>query len=193
MLEASDGNRFAAFLATPEEPERRRRRHPPRRPRALPLLRGARAPLRRARATRRSRSTISDARPGSRSATTTSSTWPHVQETTPDGVQRDVAAAVAQLRSPRAAPRVRLHRRLLLRRPAFVARDSGGTRPRGRGRFLRAARARSGRLTRARLSVPREFAAPILALQGGEDADIPVEDVRRSTRRSTAPASSTRS
>ncbi len=49
VLEAPDGNRFAAFLATPEEPARVGVVILPGRPRALSLLRGARAPLRRTR------------------------------------------------------------------------------------------------------------------------------------------------
>ena len=48
-LRAADGNELAAFLATPDEPGADRGRDPARRARALPLLRGARASLRRAR------------------------------------------------------------------------------------------------------------------------------------------------
>ena len=44
---------------------------------------------------------------------------PHVEQTTVDGIQADVAAAVARLRADGAA--VGLHRRLLLRRPQLVA------------------------------------------------------------------------
>ena len=49
VLEATDGNSFAAFAATPDEPAADRHRRPARRARPLPLLRGARAALRRAR------------------------------------------------------------------------------------------------------------------------------------------------
>ena len=49
VLEAADGNRFAAFSATPDEPGDDGHRDPPGRSRPLPLLRGARAALRRAR------------------------------------------------------------------------------------------------------------------------------------------------
>ncbi len=53
VLEAADGSRFAAFAAAPDEPASSGVVDPPRRPRALPLLRGARASLRRARHRRR--------------------------------------------------------------------------------------------------------------------------------------------
>ena len=49
MLEAADGNSFAAFAAMPDEPSATGVVDPAGRPRALPLLRGARAALRRAR------------------------------------------------------------------------------------------------------------------------------------------------
>ena len=73
VLEARDGNRFAAFLATPEEPSDKGVV-------ILPDVRGLYPFTRRWRcaspsvATRRSRSTTSAGRPASRSATTSSST-----------------------------------------------------------------------------------------------------------------------
>ena len=122
-------------------------RHPSRHPRALPLLRGAGAALRRTRAPQRSRSTTSAARPGSTSAATTSSSGRTSQATTAAGIQADVAAAVARLREQGAT-------RIFTVGFCFGGRQSwlgGGvrSRPRRRGRLLRPAGRRPGRDARA--------------------------------------------
>ena len=62
----------------------------------------------------------------------------HVEQTTPEGVQADVGAAVEYLRSNGRSHD--LHRRLLLRRTKLLARRGRRPRPLGRGRFLRAPR-----------------------------------------------------
>ena len=77
---------------------------------------------------------------------------PHVEQTTPAGVQADTAAGVAWLRD--SGKRCGLHGRVLLRRPPFVARGGGWPQPRRGDRLLRPARSGSGRLTRADRSGP---------------------------------------
>ncbi len=101
---------------------------------------------------------------------------PHVQQTTPAGVQADVAACVAHLRARRV--RGGLHGRVLLRRPQLVARRRVRARARRRDRLLREARAGQRRLTRSDRSARARWRAPILALQGGDDPAIPVEESR---------------
>ena len=59
----------------------------------------------------------------------------HTVQTTPEGIQADVGAAVAYLRGEGAGRD--LHRRLLLRRPQLVALGRRRPRPRRRGRLLR--------------------------------------------------------
>ena len=98
VLTAADGN---ALRGVPRDARRAgddRRRDPSRRARALPLLRGARAALRRARLSPRSRSTTSAARPASRSATTTSSTCRTSTRRRTRACRRTPRAAVEQLR-----------------------------------------------------------------------------------------------
>ena len=150
VLEARDGNRFAAFAATPDEPTRRRRRHPPGRPRALPLLRGARAALRRARL-RRGRVRL--LRPHRRRREARRRLRVH-------GARRadDAGGRPGRRRRRRRVPARRrrrrdLHGRLLLRRPQLVARGGRRPRPRRRDRLLRPAGER-GRRRRARPSAP---------------------------------------
>ena len=155
----------------------RRRRDPARRARPLPLLRGARAALRRARLRRRSRSTTSGAPRASPSATTTSPSWSTSTQTTPAGVQRDVAAAAAYLRSP--AGRL-AHARSSPSGFCFGGRNSwlaaaGGHDLAGRDRLLRDAR-RAQRPARGRSTRASEISAPILALQAGADAHITAAD-----------------
>ncbi len=191
VLEAADGNRLRRVLRDARRAERRRDRDPARRPRALPLLRGAGASLRRARA-RCARDRL--LRPDGRrraSAATTSSTCRTSQQTTPGGVQADVAAAVARLRADGAAGG--LHRRLLLRRPPLVALRRGRPRPRRRDRLLRPARSRSRRLAGADRARRRARRADPRA-DGRRRPGHPGRGRRaRSRQRSTRPASSTRS
>ena len=116
----------------------RRRRDPARRPRPVPLLRGARAALRGARLRRRSRSTTSDALRGRRSATTTSSTCRTSSRRRRRASRR--TSPPASRTSAQPGCERDLHGRLLLRRPELVARRGVRARPRGRDRLLRASR-----------------------------------------------------
>ena len=98
VLNASDGNRFAAFRARPRRAGRGRRRASSRTSAASTgSTRSSRFGLPSA-AMPPSRSTTSGARPASKSATTTSSTCRTCSQTKPDLVQADVAAAVQHLR-----------------------------------------------------------------------------------------------
>ena len=108
--------------------------------------------------TRRSRSTTSAAPPGSARATRTSSTCPHVEQTTPETVALDVEAALAGARR-----RARGHGRLLLRRRAVVHVGRRGPRRAGRRRrLLRLARARAAQ--RWALDRAPETKVPVLGL-----------------------------
>ena len=137
VLTAADGNEFAAFLATPEEPAAAGVV-------ILPDVRGlyrfyeelalrfAERGYRRA-----SRSTTSAAPPEPRSATTTSSTC-RTSSRRPTRPCRPTRAP--RSRSCASSVHLDLHRRLLLRRPRVVGRRRVGPRARRRGRLLRLAR-----------------------------------------------------
>ena len=158
------------------------RRDPARRPRPLPLLRGARAALRRARRSPRSRSTTSDGPPGSSKRGDEFEYMEHVQQTTPAGVQADMAAAVAHLRP---SCQLDLHRRLLLRRAQLVARGGERPRPRGRDRVLREPGLAGGR-RRGRRSAPARWSARSSRSRPATTRTSRPRRTRRSTRRSTA-------
>ena len=119
----------------------------------------------------RSRSTTSAARPARRSAATTSSTWSTSRRRRPRG-SRPTCALGSSTCARRAA--VDLHGRLLLRRAQLVALGGRRARPGRGGRLLRAP-------GRARTAQPGptqragEIDAPILALQAGDDQNIPAE------------------
>ena len=123
VLEAADGNRFAAFVGHARAAGRDGRRRAAGRARPLPLLRGARAALRRARATRRSRSTTSAGRPASASATTTSPTRTTSPRRPRTGSRRTSRAAVD------AAPRRTAPRRSSPSASASAAATRGSRRP----------------------------------------------------------------
>ena len=182
MLDAADGNRFAAFAATPEEPSRRRRRDPARRARPLPLLRGARAALRRARLSRRSRSTTSGARPASASATTTSPTW-----STSRRRRRTASRPTSAPRSPTCArPRAARARAIFTVGFCFGGRNSWlavgrRPRPRRRGRLLRHA-GRAQRPARADRSAPRDRARRSSRSRRAPTRTSPPTTTPRSTR-----------
>ena len=137
VLESEDGNRFAAFRALPDGEAATGVVILPGRPRPLPLLRGARAPLRRARPRGASPSTTSAAPPASRSGRTTGTTCRSSSSSRTEQVQADVGACVAHLRE--LGCDLDLHRRLLLRRQRLVGGGRVGPRPRRRGRLLRPA------------------------------------------------------
>ena len=174
VLDAADGNRFARVRGDAGGAGARRRRDPARRARPLPLLRGAGAALRRARLSG-GRDRLLRAHRGRRQARRRLPYMDHVAQTTPAGVQADVARGGRHLRSPRAASAERLHGRLLLRRPQLVAR----CRPAATGWPARSASTacRASATGRPGRSAPSgEMTAPILALQAGADAHITAED-----------------
>ena len=104
---------------------------------------------------------------------------PHVQQTTPETVALDVAAALARCASDRR--RARDHRRLLLRRRAVV--HAGRRGPRGPGRrrrLLRLARARRASAGRSTARPRRKV--PVLGLFAGDDENITARPGRRVRR-----------
>ena len=189
VLEAADGTRLAAFAA---HRTRRagRHRHPPRRPRAVPLLRGARAPLRRARLRRR-RVRLLRAHRRRRKRDDEFPYTDHVAQTTAATIQQDVGAAVAHLRSPGAAARRRSSRWASASAAGTLARD--GRRPRARrcGRVLRSTGERNGdraRPTARPSSTARSSRSRPATTRTSCPSTTPL-----STRRSRPQASSTRS
>ncbi len=102
---------------------------------------------------------------------------PHVEQTTKDGIQRDVAAAVTYLRSPEGGTA----RAVFTVGFCFGGRNSWFSAAGGHG--LAGAIGFYGRpgpaLDGSQGPTQRagEFAAPILALMGGDDPSIPTEDI----------------
>ena len=173
VLEAADGNRFAAFLATPEEDARTGVV-------ILPDVRGLYRfyeELALRFAERGHRALAFDFFGRTAGAEKRSGDWeymPHVEQTTQDGLRADVAASVARLREDGATSIFTVQSRTAvgLNFPAadghglagaigFYGRPREG-RPPGRGPIERAG----------------ELEAPILALMGGADPGIPLDDVR---------------
>ena len=146
VLEARDGNRFAAFSAAPDEPSGA----------GIVILPDIRGLYRfyeelALRFAERGHAAIAfdyfGRTAGAEKRDDDFEYMPHVEQTTSEGIQADVAAAVARLRERRG--NVDLHRRLLLRRPELLALRRRRARPRGRDRVLRPARRRPRRLGRA--------------------------------------------
>jgi carboxymethylenebutenolidase len=98
---------------------------------------------------------------------------PHVQQTTPVGVQADVAAAVAQLRSG-GAERVFTVGFCFGGRHSWLAAASGHGLAGAIGFYGRPGQGTDG--SPGPIQRAGEMGAPILALQAGDDAGIPVED-----------------
>ena len=133
-LEAADGNSFAAFAARPDEPFRGRHRRAARRARALPLLRGGRAALRRARVRRGRLRLLRPHRRGREARRRLPVPGPRRADDTRGNPGRRRCGGRVPARAGRAAD---LHRRVLLRRPQLVALGRRRPRPRRRGRLLR--------------------------------------------------------
>ena len=171
-LRAADGNELAAFLATPDEPSRDRDRPPARRPRALPLLRGARASLRRAwpccarDRLLRTHGRLVDARRRLRVRAARR----------PDDRRR---RAGRHARSGRAPARARLQRRssrvgfCFGGRASWVAAASGHGLAGSVGFYGSPTRQRGGPSAVERVDA---IACPILALQAGDDQGITADD-----------------
>ena len=174
VLEAGDGNRFAAFSATPDEPSGAGIV-------ILPDVRGLYRfyeELALRFAERRHAAIAFDyfgRTAGAEKRGDDFEYMPHVQQTTADGVQADVAAAVARLRADGATA-------IFTVGFCFGGRNSWLAAADGHG--LAGAIGFYGRPGPGRDGSPgpteraAELQAPILALMGGADEGIPVEDVQ---------------
>jgi carboxymethylenebutenolidase len=176
VLEASDGNRFAAFRASPQEPNRVGVV-------VLPDVRGLyrfyeELALRFA---ERGYTALAfdyfGRTAGAEKRDDEFDHMPHARATTPDGVQRDLAAAVGHLRSPEggSASSIFTVGFCFGGRHSWLATAGGHDLAGAVGFYGRpgpGADGSPGPTQRA-----GELAGPILALQGGDDAGIPVEDV----------------
>ena len=173
VLDSADGNRFAAFAALPDESGDNGHRRPPRRPRPLPLLRGARTSLRRARL------------PGDR-----------LRLLRPHGGRRQARRRL-RVHAARAGGEAvgDSGRRRRVRRLAARGRERSGSSPSASAWAVATrgcrppaatasqersastgARVRGRTAHRGRSSAPREMECPILALQAGDDQNITAED-----------------
>jgi carboxymethylenebutenolidase len=172
VLEASDGNRFAAFFAAPEEPSSVGVV-------VLPDVRGLyrfyeELALRFA---ERGHPALAfdyfGRTAGIEKRDDDFEYMPHVQQTTPAGVQADVAACVEHLRA-RGATSVFTVGFCFGGRNSWLA-SAGGHRLAGAvGFYGRPGPGNDG--SPGPTQRVGEMAAPILALQGGDDPGIPVED-----------------
>ena len=172
VLEAADGTRLAAFSAQPDDGARVGDRHPPRRPRAVPLLRGARAPLRRARLRRRRLRLLRPDGGRRRSATTSSRTWSTSRRRRRRRSQQDVARG---RRVPALAGRRRAATTVFAVGFCFGGRNAWLATADGHGLagavgFYGSTGERNGAPGPTQRAA--EFAAPILALQAGDDQNI---------------------
>jgi carboxymethylenebutenolidase len=173
VLEAADGNRFAAFVATPDEPARA----------GVVILPDVRGLYRfyeelALRFAERGYPAIAfdyfGRTAGAEKRGDDFEYMPHVEQTTPEGVQADVAACVAHLR---AAGREAIFTVGFCfgGRNSWLAAASGHRLAGAVGFYGRPGEGRpSG--TPGPIQRVGEIAAPILALQGGDDPGIPIED-----------------
>ena len=172
VLEAGDGNRFAAFLATPEEPARV----------GVAILPDVRGLYRfyeelALRFAERGYAAVAfdyfGRTAGAQKRDEAFEYMPHVEQTTPEGVQADVRACVEHLRKSGCEA-------IFTVGFCFGGRNSWLSAASGHG--LAGAVGFYGRPGPGRDGSPGpteragEMAAPILALQGGDDPGIPVED-----------------
>ena len=173
VLEAADGNRFAAFLATPEEPAG-----------AcvviLPDVRGLyrfyeELALRFAERGYRALAIDYFGRTaGVEKRDDDFEYMPHVEQTTPEGVQADVGAAVARLREDGCGAIVTVGF-CFGGRLSWLATAAGHGLAGAIGFYGRPGPGRDGSSGPTQRAA--ELRGPILGLMGGADAGIPVEDV----------------
>jgi carboxymethylenebutenolidase len=172
VLEASDGNRFAAFLATPEEPSSV----------GVVILPDVRGLYRfyeelALRFAERGYPALAfdyfGRTAGIEKRGDDFEYMPHVQQTTPGGVQADVGACVERLRAD-GATSVFTVGFCFGGRNSWLASASGHGLAGAVGFYGRPGPANDG--TPGPIQRAAEMAAPILALQGGDDPGIPVED-----------------
>jgi carboxymethylenebutenolidase len=172
VLQSSDGNRFAAFLATPDESSTRGVV-------VLPDVRGLyrfyeELALRFAERGYRALAFDYFGRTaGTEKRDDDFEYMPHVQETTPAGVQADVAACVQHLRA-NGATSVFTVGFCFGGRNSWLASASGHELAGAIGFYGRPGPANDG--TPGPIQRAGEMRAPVLALQGGDDPGIPVED-----------------
>jgi carboxymethylenebutenolidase len=175
VLEAADGNRFAAFLATPDEPRRAGVV-------ILPDIRGLyrfyeELALRFA---ERGYPAISfdyfGRTAGAEKRGDDFEYMPHVEQTTHAGVQADVAACVGHLRHA-GSQAIFTVGFCFGGRNSWLAAASGHGLAGAIGFYGRPAAGRPSD-TPGAIERAAEMAAPILALQGGDDPGIPVEESR---------------
>ena len=174
VLDASDGNRFAAFAATPDEPGETGIV-------ILPDIRGLyrfyeELALRFAERGHRAIAIDYFGRTAGVDKRGDDFEFrPHVQATTAAGIQADVAAAVARLRE-QGATRVFTVGFCFGGRQSWLAAASGHGLAGAVGFYGRPGVGQDG--TPGPAQRASEIEAPILALMGGADEGIPVEDVR---------------
>jgi carboxymethylenebutenolidase len=178
VLEASDGNRFAAFAAVPEEPSGA----------GIVILPDVRGLYRfyeelTLRFAERGHAAIAfdyfGRTAGAEKRDDDCEYMPHVGQTTPEGVQADVAAAVGRLRE-QGADVVFTVGFCFGGRHSWLAAAAGHGLAGAIGFYGRPGVGRDGSLGPAQRA--DELEAPILALMGGADEGIPVTDVREFER-----------
>ena len=174
VLEADDGNRFAAFSATPDEPSGA----------GIVILPDVRGLYRfyeelALRFAERGHAAIAfdyfGRTAGAEKRGDDFEYMPHVQQTTADGVQADVAAAVARLRADGATAIFTVGFCFGGRNSWLAAADGHGLAG-AIGFYGRPGPGRDGSPGPTQRAA--ELQAPILALMGGADQGIPVEDVQ---------------
>ena len=172
VLEAADGNRFAAFVATPDEPAGV----------GVVILPDVRGLYRfyeelALRFAERGHAAVAfdyfGRTAGADKRGEDFEYMPHVQQTTPAGVQADVAACVARLRAAGCGRRFTVGF-CFGGRNSWLAATSGHELSGAIGFYGRPGPANDGSPGPSQRAA--EMTAPILALQGGDDPGIPVED-----------------
>jgi carboxymethylenebutenolidase len=172
VLEAADGNRFAAFRATPEEPAGA----------GVVILPDVRGLYRfyeelALRFAERGYAAVAfdyfGRTAGVEKRGEDFEYMPHVQQTTPEGVQADVAACVARLRED-GCEQVFTVGFCFGGRNSWLAAASGHGLAGAIGFYGRPGPGNDG--SPGPIQRAAEMTAPILALQGGDDPGIPVED-----------------
>jgi carboxymethylenebutenolidase len=178
VLEASDGNRFAAFAAVPEEPSGA----------GIVILPDVRGLYRfyeelALRFAERGHAAIAfdyfGRTAGAEKRDDDFEYMPHVGQTTPEGVQADVAAVVGRLRE-QGADVVFTVGFCFGGRHSWLAAAAGHGLAGAIGFYGRPGVGRDGSLGPTQRA--GELEAPILALMGGADEGIPVTDVREFER-----------
>jgi carboxymethylenebutenolidase len=173
VLEAADGNRFAAFAASPEEPSGT----------GVVILPDVRGLYRfyeelALRFAERGYAAVAfdyfGRTAGAEKRGDDFEYMPHVEQTTQDGIQQDVAAAAAHLRGA-GSDKVFTVGFCFGGRSSWLAAASGHGLAGAIGFYGRPSAGRDG--SPGPTDRAAELEAPILALMGGDDPGIPAEDV----------------